>query len=47
MLSLKTCRELLGNKDIDDESLRLLRQQLYDLAETAISIHENEPEEVE
>ena len=47
VVSLKLCRELLGKKDIDEEDLRLLRQQLYDLAEVLISIHENEPEDVQ
>lgn len=45
MLSLKRCRELLGDHEIDDEALKALRQQLYDLAEAIISIHEDESEE--
>ena len=47
MLSLKRCREILGDKEIDDETLQDLRQQLYDLAEVVVSIQDNEPELLE
>ena len=47
MLSLERCRELLGDHDINEEALKALRQQLYDLAEAIISIHEGESEEAQ
>ena len=47
MLSFKLCRELLGDKEIDDETLKVLRQDLYALAEAVLAIHENPPKDTE